>query len=97
MVSKFEQLARRELRAAGYLIDWKIRPQRPMRGYSVDYFNLFDMLAYKEGEPLRMIQIKSKKSPTVPIRKAIKAFVLPQGIQKELWIYDGKKVIKEML
>lgn len=106
MVSKYESMARKELRDQGWTIEWKARPARIMRSYSVDFFGLFDIMAYRIGDPIRFIQIKSAKSGGVSeIRRRIKDFWLPEGnVQKELWIYypdkkEGRrmKVKREML
>ena len=46
--SKFEVKAQKELEADGWLVDWKIRPSgfKNPKGYNVDYFGLFDLVAY---------------------------------------------------
>lgn len=87
--SKYEIRATKELEADGYRVDWKVRPPWPIKGYNVDYFNLFDLLAYKQGEPLRWISIKYAGSGSVkPNRLKIMDFTMPRGNQKEQWRYD---------
>lgn len=98
MVSKYEKLAKRELEVDGWLVDWKIRATRPVRGYSVDYWGLFDILAYKYGEGIRMISVKGRSGVPLAHRRAIEAFN-PKGlVQKEIWSYEsGTKVKKEII
>lgn len=89
MRSKYEILATKELEKDGYVVDWKVRPSFPIRGYNTDYFNLFDLIAFKEDEPLRWISIKWAGSGSVkPNRENISKFKMPQGNQKEQWRYD---------
>lgn len=87
MRSKWEIRADRELVEAGYSVDYKMRPSRPNPYYNTDYFNVFDLMAYKPGE-LRMISIKSAKNALVSHQEAIIGMDLPPGISKELWRYD---------
>jgi len=89
MRSKYEILATKELMKDGYLVDWKLRPRFPIKGYNIDYFNLFDLICYKENEPIRWISIKFARSGSVSKnRRQIQSFKMPKGNQKELWIYD---------
>lgn len=87
--SKYEKRAQEELEDKGYIVDWKIRPRIVPRTYQVDYFGLFDLIAYKEDEPLRWISIKAATSgSTTQNRKDIEKFKMPEGNQKEQWRYD---------
>lgn len=86
MRSRFEIRAQRDLEQEGYFVDYKARPSRIMRGYNTDYWNLFDLLAWKPGE-LRFISIKGKSCPGKH-KKDLKLFKLPPGVSKELWMHD---------
>src|SRR4030067_1199644 len=60
--SPYERRAQTELEAEDYFVEWKMRRPRIMRKgkYTQDFFNRFDLLAYKVGEALRWISIKGK-------------------------------------
>jgi hypothetical protein len=88
MRSKFEIRAQKELEKDGYFVDYKARPSFAIRGYHVDFFNLFDLLAYKVNEPIRWISIKGKSGGYSENRKNISKFSMPTGNQKEQWRYD---------
>lgn len=91
--SKFEIKAQKDLEKEGYIVDYKMRPRFPCRHYNVDYFNLFDLMAYKKGK-LRMIAIKSQKTSGYDVRilrEKIEKFKLPKEISKELWSYRKLK------
>ena len=89
MRSKYEIVADKELRSQGYLVDYKIRPSgfRNPINYSVDYLGNFDLLAYKEGEPLRFISIKGHGGVPGEHRRNIENMKFISGIQKEIWHY----------
>ena len=87
MRSKFEIRAQKELEEAGWKVDYKLRPPRSSPHYNTDYFNLFDLIAYKEGFPLRFISIKGQAGVSSSHRRAIESFVAPEGVQKEIWQY----------
>ena len=87
MRSVYELKAEKELEGQGWLVDYKMRPSRPTRGYHTDYFNLFDLMAYRAGDPLRLISIKGHKGVPAKHRQDIANFWLPQNIQKEIWHY----------
>ena len=91
--SKFEVKAQKELEEQGWLVDWKIRPSglRMPRGYNVDYFGLFDLMAYRAGDPVRLISIKGTMGVPSKHRKALEDFWLPGGLQKEVWYYRKLK------
>lgn len=86
MRSKFEKRAQRILQKQGYLVDWKLRPSTPSPFYATDYFNLFDLLAFKPSEPIRMISVKGKSVPRSH-QEALKSF-LCTGCSVELWSFD---------
>ena len=88
MRSKYEILAEKELKSEGWVVDYISRPRMVPRGYHVDYFNLFDLLCWMEKKPLRFISIKGKGGISSLHREEIKAFWVPDGIQKEIWKYD---------
>ena len=86
MRSRFEIRAQRSLEQEGYFVDWKLRPSMPNPHYNTDYWNLFDLLAWKPGE-LRFISIKGK-SCSKKHKDDLKRFTVPKGVSKELWMYD---------
>jgi len=92
--SKLEIKAHKELEKKGYIVDYKARPFRVPRGYQVDYFGLFDLLAYKDGN-IRLIAIKSAKTSgrdTRILKDKIKEFKLTnKHLTKEIWIYRKLK------
>lgn len=92
MRSKFEIRAQKELEKDGWFVDWKIRPSgfRNPIGYNVDYFNLFDLLAYKDGV-VRWIFIKGTRGILNSEREKVKNFRLPNGCIKEMWYYRKLK------
>ena len=55
--SKFEIKAHKELVEQGYLVDYKIRPSgfKNPSNYQVDYWGIFDLMAYKANEIIRFI------------------------------------------
>lgn len=86
MRSKFEKRAQRILEKQGYLVDWKLRPSTPTPFYNTDYFNLFDLLAFKPHCPLRMISVKGRNA-SVAHQSALKSFFC-SGVSVELWKFD---------
>ena len=93
-VSKYEVMARKELRSQGWIVDWKLRARFPIKTYSVDYFGAFDLLCYRAGDPLRFISIKGTMGILKTHRKLLESFTFPIGVQKEIWQYDPKRKIK---
>lgn len=87
MRSKYEIRAQQELQAEGYTTDYKIRPSKFVpRGYKVDFFGCFDLIAYKPGEPfVRWISIKGMAGNRGANKEEIKLIVLPEGNQREIW------------
>jgi hypothetical protein len=87
MRSKFEVRAHKELEENGYLVDYKIRPSgyKNPSNYSVDYFNVFDLLAYKPGE-LRWISVKPASNCPRKHQEMVDKIDLPGT--KEIWRYD---------
>ena len=82
MRSKYEIKAQKLLESDGYLVDWKVRPSFVGRGFPVDFFHLFDLIAVKENE-LRWIAIKGKEGVPSKLKNSIKKF---QGLgSKEIW------------
>jgi hypothetical protein len=88
MRSKFEIRAQRELEKEGWMCDWKIRPSgfKNPRGYQVDYFGLFDLLAYNPPV-IRMIAIKGQSGVPSQLRTAIENFGVCDHLVKEIWTY----------
>jgi hypothetical protein len=95
--SKFEIKAQHELEGDGWIVDWKIRPSgfKNPRGYNVDFFGLFDLMAY-QPPVIRFIAIKGQGGVPAVLRKMIECFALPDQCVKEIWTYSkhtfkGKK------
>jgi len=92
--SKYEIKAQKELEANGWLVDWKIRPSgfKNPRGYAVDYFSLFDLMAWKPYM-IRFIAIKGHGGVPSALRKAIEDFQTCDHVVKEIWYY--RKLAKD--
>ncbi len=89
--SRYEIKAEKELEAEGYIVDWKTRPFRVPKGYQVDFFGLFDLVAFKPGLPIRWISIKGKAGIPAAHKKAVLAFPLSrEANQKEIWYWKGR-------
>src|SRR3990167_2670516 len=97
MRSRFEIRGQKELQKEGWTVDYKLRSSFPIKGYNTDYFNKFDLLAHKEGEPLRWISIKGKSGGYSENRRNIANFKLPEGNIKEQWRYDRDPKFKVRL
>src|SRR3990167_1636315 len=97
MVSKYETKAQKQLEADGWIIDYK----RSMTRFAKmrDFFNLFDLVAIKKGEPIRYISIKGHIGGSVRTvhSKEIREFWMPVCCQKELWIWPNNKKKKEWI
>lgn len=82
---------RNENRARDLLIEegWEVERPNFTRFGNKDFFNLWDLVAVKEGKT-RWVQVKTNKMPSPSYRKELAAF---QGCgTKELWIwYDRKR------
>lgn len=89
--SKFEIKTQKELEKQGYTVDYKLRPTRPSPHYNTDYFNLFDLIAYRAGDPIRWISVKGTMGLLAKHRQAIENFIMPMGNQKEVWWYRKLK------
>lgn len=91
--SPYERRAQQELEKDGYFVEWKMRRPRIMRKgkYTQDFFNRFDLLCYKLGEPLRWISIKGKMGILNSHLKEIKEFILPENNIKEIWARSKSK------
>lgn len=85
MRSKYEIKAQKDLQKEGWLVDWKVRPRFGGNGYATDLFGLFDLVAIKEGEPMRWISIKGTVGLLTKLKTEIETFWMPDGNQKELW------------
>jgi hypothetical protein len=83
MRSKYEVKAQKDLVKEGYFVDNKAGMGRWAKNR--DFFNLFDLVAVKKGEPLRWISIKGKQGIPPLHRKEIEAFWLPPNNVKEIW------------
>lgn len=89
MRSKYEIKAQKELEFQNYIVDNKAGMSRWSQNR--DFFNLFDLVAIKENEPIRWISIKGKQGIPPAHRKAIKDFYLPLGSKKEIWWWGKTK------
>lgn len=87
MRSVYEKAAHKELEAQGWDVDYKMRPSRPTKGYHTDYWDLFDLMAHRAGDPIRFISIKGKAGVPGAHRRAIEQFWMPENTQKEIWHY----------
>lgn len=87
MRSIYERRAQQELEKDGYLVDYKIRPGKFVpRGYKVDFFGCFDLIAFKSTDPfVRWISIKGQAGNRGQNKKEIKLLPLPVGNQREIW------------
>lgn len=89
-VSKYEIKCQKELESQGYIVDYK-------RGFSRwgaknrDFFNLFDIVAIKKGEPIRWISIKGRQGIPGQHRRDIENFWMPEGNVKEAWARSQSK------
>jgi hypothetical protein len=99
MRSPYELRADKELTSEGYLVDYKCRPRFVSKGYKVDFFGVFDLIAFKESDGfVRWISIKGLAGNRHLNKKEILALKLPVGNQKELWHINSKgEWIKEIL
>lgn len=88
MRSKFEIMAQKELENEGWLVDWKIRPSglRMPSGYQVDYWGVFDLLAY-QGKMIRGIAIKGQGGVPSRLRKMVMDMEMCEHFVKEIWTY----------
>lgn len=89
MRSKYEIKAQKELEAEGWRVDNKAGMARFSKNR--DFFNLFDLVAVKEGEALRYISIKGHNRGSAEHRLALQNFWLPSCCQKELWAWPNNK------
>jgi hypothetical protein len=84
--SIYEKRAHQELLAEGYWVDYKIRPRICPRGYRIDFFGLFDLVAFIPGSQImRWIAIKGVAGNRHLIIKEILNVQLPANNQKEIW------------
>lgn len=89
MRSKYEVKAQKELEEKGYRVDNKAGMSRWSKNR--DFWNLFDLVAIKRGEPMRWISIKGETGGYMENRKAITEFWLPEGNTKEQWRMPKRK------
>jgi len=93
--SKYEILAQKELEKEGWKVDNKAGMGRWSKNR--DFWNLFDLVALKDGEGLRWISIKGVDGGFANAktgenhREDLKAFRLPEGNIKELWWWSKSK------
>lgn len=94
MRSKYEIKAQKELEADGWRVDYKLRPRFANSHYNTDYFNLFDLLAHKEGI-VRWISIKGHGGVPKVHRDALTAFKMGSNNVKEIWVYREDKTCRK--
>jgi hypothetical protein len=94
--SKYEIKCQKELEADNWEIDWKVRPFRCPKGYRMDFFGLFDIVAHR-AKDLRFIAVKGHMGVPGKLRKAIEQFFVPNGCTKEIWTYKPDKTVKKEL
>lgn len=93
--SKYEIKAQKTLEAEGYQVDYKARPFRVPRGYSVDYLGRFDLLAYEPARGLvRCIAIKGHQGVPSRLRRLVEEFT-PSKVVKEIWTYKANGSVKK--
>lgn len=99
MRSKYEIKAQKELEADGWTVDNKSGMGRWAKNR--DFFNVFDLVAKKQGEKLRWISIKGRKGLPGYHKKELEECWLPEGNIKECWSrskgksnYWNKQIIK---
>lgn len=83
MRSKYEVKAQKDLEKEGYIVDNKAGMGRWAKNR--DFWNLFDLVAVKPGEPMRWISIKGTVGLLKSLKAEIGAFWMPPENQKELW------------
>lgn len=89
MRSKYEIKAQKELEAEGYRVDNKAGMSR--WSSNRDFWNLFDLVCVKRGEPMRWISIKGHGGNYRENIKAIEEFWLPENNTKEQWRWPKNK------
>jgi hypothetical protein len=95
--SKYEIRSHKELQSEGHVVDYKVRPRMVARGYTVDYFGLFDLMAWDGKGSLRLIAIKGHQGVPAGLRAGIREFK-PTEVVKEIWTYrDDGSVKKEIV
>lgn len=95
--SVYEILAHKELLVEGYLVDFKIRPRICPKGYKVDYFGAFDLIAIKDGEPVRWISIKGHAGIPSAHMRVLQSIPLPPGNVKEVWAMNDNHVWRKLI
>lgn len=93
MRSRYEAKTQKELERQGYVVDYKCRPYRVPRGYKVDTFGLFDILAYRDGE-LVCIAVKGHEGVPGKLRKGIEEFTVSK-VTREIWVYQKNGKVKK--
>src|SRR5258708_36570267 len=89
--SIYERKAQKELESEGYTVEWKVRPCRVPKGYHVDLWGCFDLMAVRLNGPIRWISIKGKAGVPSAHRKKVTDFWLPHDSnQKEIWYWKGR-------
>jgi len=88
--SVYEKKAIKELKENGWEVDFKIRPSRPTKGYNTDYFGRWDIVAYKEGCPIRWIAVKGHMGIPKKLKEITENFK-PIGHQMEIWYFPKGK------
>ena len=96
MRSKYEIRCEQELQQNGWFTDFKVRPTRVRAGTPVDYWHIFDLLAWKPNK-LKFISVKGISCPAQH-KKDLATFTVPDGVSVELWKYkkDKNKITRKV-
>jgi len=89
MRSKYEIVAQKELEKEGWIVDNKSGMGRWARNR--DFWNVFDLVARRYGQPLRWISIKGTMGITKAHLKDVQNCWLPKGNKKEIWARSRSK------
>lgn len=83
MRSKYEAKAQKELERDGWEVDNKSGMGRWAKNR--DFWNVFDLVAKKDGKKLRWISIKGTMGLSAKHKKELQDCWLPEGNIKECW------------
>lgn len=87
-----ERQAEEILEAAGWSVEKPNATPYP-QGYGVDFFGMFDIMAFKKGHPPLLIQVKSNRASGITsFHEDCNEVQVPFGfVDVEFWIcYDGE-------
>lgn len=91
MIAKWKAEAKKELEEQLWIVDYKRRTSR-RKSYVLKIFGLFDIIAFRAGDPIKFIAVFGRCGVYKKDRRAIKNFLLPlESCQKEIWHYDPNR------